>query len=137
MELIPTHLSAKSPKIKFVPQPLHKIALEICAKYGITLPLLRGNRRLGPLVAARNEFYYRAAMETEKSRPEIGIFIKRDQSTVSYGLIRYALSHNLPVPRGYAWQWAAAKSHGRAYPLDLENCNEGAFYEVKQALKGF
>ncbi len=131
-----TSLPEKPLTIKSVPT-LWQIASEVAHKHGLTLRLLRGNRRLGPISAARFEYYYRAANETNKSLCEIGRCVEVDHSSVSYGLTRYGLQHNLTPPRGMCWDGVAIKaSKCWRYPLDLYRCGDGALRNVQYADRG-
>lgn len=81
-------------------RPLEQIVLEVCAKHGIPIHGMKARTRTADVVAARLEFYYRAAAETECSYPEIGRFIKRDHSTVYNGIAQHCTRMGVPHPRG-------------------------------------
>lgn len=66
--------------------PLHAILIEICAKHNLTVHELRSERKARPLARARQEFFWRAKLETEASLPGIGRMLNRDHTTVLYGI---------------------------------------------------
>lgn len=69
---------------------LSEIATEVCKKHEVSMDCLKGNRRNRPEVRARQEFCWRARRETNKSLPQIGMFINRDHSTVVYAVKKHA-----------------------------------------------
>lgn len=63
--------------------PLSAIAGEVAYKHGVTIDDIKGPRRVKKIMAARVEFYIRAANETSKSYPQIGRFCGgRDHTTI-------------------------------------------------------
>lgn len=104
-----TDLSHKTLKIKNsngVLSSLHRIALEVCEKHGLTMRDFRAKCNFQALVAMRFEYYYRAAAETRKSLPQIASLTGCHHTTVGYGMAKYALHYKLPVPRSSYWQRA-------------------------------
>ncbi len=100
------------------PTPLHRIALEVCSKHGLTMRHMRARCWFQSLVALRYEYFYRAAAETSKPFTQIARLVGVDHSTVGYGMTRFALQYHLPVPRTPPWRKAAlaAKNAVKPYP---------------------
>ena len=73
------------------------IMFEVCVKYGLTRSEVRSQRRTKNLIPARQEFCYRAVMETPASMPQIGKFLGgRDHTTVLHAARRHADINRLP-----------------------------------------
>lgn len=81
--------------------PLRMLLEEVAAKHGLTRADLKSVRRPKKITDARLEFYYRAATETSQSMPAIGNVVNKDHTTVIIGCRRYAVKHDLPMPRGW------------------------------------
>jgi hypothetical protein len=63
------------------------IVQEVCAKHGLTLPVILGARRSKQIVLARHEAFYRLSTETTMSLPQIGYRMGgKDHSTVIHGI---------------------------------------------------
>lgn len=91
-------LTPNPPTIKFVPPVLHNLAIEVARKHGLTVRHLRLKRNFAPLIAAKNEFCYRAALETSKSYSAIGRFLRCHYTSVPYRIGRYCKRYGLPFP---------------------------------------
>lgn len=102
MELINSHIPNKPLNIKTVPS-LWQIAREVADKHELTIEAMRSRRRMGPISAARFEYFYRAAVETDKTWAQIGRVMLVDHTSVGYGAQRYAHKNGLPLPRGSTW----------------------------------
>jgi hypothetical protein len=99
------------------PPTLWQIANEVAYKHGLTIALLRNRIRTDKVVAARWEYFYRAAAETPYTKRHIARVLLVDRTTVAYGVTRYAVQHNLPLPKGHNWRSIAVKvSAQRGYP---------------------
>lgn len=78
---------------------LREIMIEVCAKHQVSVLDIMSGRRVKPIVLARQEYYYRARMETIYSYPTIGKFCGgKDHTTVIYGARKHAESYGLPQP---------------------------------------
>lgn len=73
---------------------------EVCLREGISRAEMLSYRRARPFIRARQEVYYRAAMETSASYAEIGRIMCRDHTTVMFGIGQHARRHNLKIPQG-------------------------------------
>ncbi len=73
------------------------ILREVCWKHGVTKAEMESQRRTRHITKARQEFYYRATMETPASFPQIGKMVgNRDHTTVLHGARVYAERNGLP-----------------------------------------
>ena len=69
-------------KMQFLPVPtpqkvinqLPRIMQEVATKHGVSIADIKGPRRHSLIVRARQEFFYRARHETDKSYPQISTF---------------------------------------------------------------
>lgn len=69
---------------------LSQIMYEVCAKYGVRKIDLMSMRRTRDLVAPRQEYFYRARMETKMTLPQIAQFCgDRDHSTAVHGIKKH------------------------------------------------
>ena len=76
---------------------LKHILIGVCVKYGLTRAEVKSKRRTRNLIPARQEFCYRAVMETPASMPQIGRFLGgRDHTTVLHAARRHADINRLP-----------------------------------------
>lgn len=78
---------------------LKDIMEEVAEKHGIGVLDVKSKRRSSHLVKARQEFFYRARMETMQSLPAIAAFCGgRDHTTALHGVKKHALVNNKPLP---------------------------------------
>ena len=68
--------------------PLREILLAVCKATKVSERNIAGPRLLGPFVRARNIFFHIAVEFSGKSPLEIGVFLNRERSTVSYSCNR-------------------------------------------------
>ena len=69
------------------PKTLNQIMHEVAHKHGFSVLDLKSARRPGPLVIARQEYYWRARNETIAAMPQIARFCgNRDHSTIVWGI---------------------------------------------------
>ena len=117
-------LPSQSDEIKKV-LPLRLIFNEVCEKHNLcTAEMMAEDRHLA-LVLARNEFFYRALIETTKSSVTIASFVKRHHTTVLHGAIKHALIYRLRLPRGGTSSRAKRIMNGRKSvhpPVSCPNC---------------
>lgn len=72
------------------------IATEVCAKHGVSITDVRGDRRARPIAIARHELCYRLAIETGMSMAEIGRKLgNRDPSTIVYAIMKHEQRNGL------------------------------------------
>lgn len=81
---------------------LRRLLAEVAAKHHLHPSLLASSKQTKYLVAARREFIYRAATETNNPLSAIGRFIGRDHSTVLHHLRSYCRLNDAPNPRATA-----------------------------------
>lgn len=85
---------------------LRQLLTETAVKHGFSLNELISHSRHKRLVHARQEFFYRATMETLHSYPMIGRHCgDRDHTTVMYGVQRYCDRESLTLPRGAKFKY--------------------------------
>lgn len=78
---------------------LSRIMQEVAHKYKVSIMEIKSARRHYAIVKPRQEFYYRAKLETLNSLPAIGKYCGgRDHTTVLHGVRKYAKDHDLPLP---------------------------------------
>lgn len=83
-------ITAKFRQVKTPQQSFAKMAAvirEVCAKHGLTVEQVMKRDRHGPIVRARQEFFYRAKHDCGKSLSETGNFFGGlDHTTVLHGI---------------------------------------------------
>lgn len=79
---------------------LRVIMTEVAAQYNLSRSDVLPSSRRGNVMEAMHEFFYRALTETLASSVLIGDISARDHTTVLYGSARWAVKHDLPIPRG-------------------------------------
>lgn len=78
-------------KMSRAEKSLREIMREVAEKYNVSIMDMKSARRFKYLVIPRQEFFYRARMETTKSLPAIGRFCgNRDHTTVYHGVNKHA-----------------------------------------------
>jgi hypothetical protein len=93
----PEPMPARNPDAR----PLRAILEEVCWAHGFTLSEIRADCRIACVVAARQEFFFRAMSETTYSTPQIARAAGRtDHSTVLHAVAKYCDVRGLTVPRG-------------------------------------
>lgn len=80
--------------------PLRHLFALVAYEHGLSVNDLLSRSKTDRLTSARQEFFYRAAAETDRSYPQIGNVAHRDHTTVMHGICCHAGKHGLPVPRG-------------------------------------
>jgi hypothetical protein len=108
------------PTSQQLPTPLllERIRDEVAAKHELAVADLCCAGRQWLLVKARNEFCYRAAIESKASFAQIGKAIDRDHTTAMAATARYCQTGSLPYPRGAAWAGRAKYADpGGRWPL--------------------
>ncbi len=76
-----------------------EIIADVAKETGLTVPMLVGDRRSRPIVAARHLAYWRAARETGASLAAIGrAFGDRDHTTIIHGIRKHEQRHGLHSP---------------------------------------
>jgi Bacterial dnaA protein helix-turn-helix len=94
-------LTLSLPEKQFARKPLLlTIFLEVCARHRLRPIAIRAPDRSTHIVMARNEFFYRAAAETDHSIAYIGRFLGRNHTTVIHSSTHHAFDNDLPLPRG-------------------------------------
>jgi len=77
------------------------ILADMAAKYEVDPKDIRlGRSRKHKIIAARHEAMYHIAVRTEWSFPQIGRFMKRDHTSILFGIWRHCERHGLDMPRG-------------------------------------
>jgi chromosomal replication initiation ATPase DnaA len=79
---------------------LRGIMTEVAAQHNLTRSDILPSSRHGKVMEVLHEFFYRALTETLASSVLIGDISARDHTTVLYGSARWAILHDLPIPRG-------------------------------------
>ena len=79
--------------------PSHKLLIAVAREHGFTPGDIRGTSRARPLVAARQEFCYRARAELRWSLNQIGMLLNRDHTTILHGILTHAKRKGLEVPK--------------------------------------
>jgi hypothetical protein len=88
-------------EIKIPRNVLSVIMDEVAEKHGVTRRELISPSRKVKLVQARQEYFYRALAETNKSGVQISFHCgERDHTAGLWGAIAHCHRHNLPHPRG-------------------------------------
>lgn len=82
-----------------VVKTMRQIMAEVSAKHSIGVRDIKGRSRNVPIVHARQEYMYRAAVETDASYPRIAKLIDRDHTTVIAGVRAHADRNGLPRPQ--------------------------------------
>ena len=77
------------------------VLAEVCEKHSVKPVALRASDRRHHIGRIRNEFFYRALIETPKPKTMIGRMVGVHGSTVAHGAMCHAIDNNLPLPRGY------------------------------------
>jgi hypothetical protein len=72
---------------------------DVALRHNFEPATLQSDLRLDPVVRARNEFCYLAALRTPSSLAAIGRFIGKDHTTVLYAIGAHATRLALPLPR--------------------------------------
>ena len=78
----------------------------VCARHNLarsTVSSKKPGSNKPRVVAARMEYCYLAARDTERSVREIGARIDRHRATVIYAVAGYCEEHGLPLPRPGKW----------------------------------
>lgn len=70
---------------------LPAIMQEVVASHGVNLEHVLGPFRFRPLVRARQEFCWRARVETGIAQHWIARFLNRDRTTISYAIQQYQM----------------------------------------------
>ena len=81
-----------------------KIVNEVVKEHGIPFKILLSDRRSYPVIRARQECYWQLYTKTTMSMPAIGKVLKRDHTTVLYGIRKHCERHNLGCPEGLS-EW--------------------------------
>jgi len=79
--------------------PMRTIMDEVAAQYGVLVDDLRSPARHATFVKPRQEFFFRAASETNASLVQVGEFCIRDHTTVLHGIATHCTRHGLTLPR--------------------------------------
>ena len=84
-------------------EPALRVAMtQVAAQHGLKRDDVLPASRRGVVTDIMHEFFYRALTETSASTVLIGDISARNHSTVLYGAARWAMLHELPIPRGAA-----------------------------------
>ncbi|MBK1625218.1 helix-turn-helix domain-containing protein [Afifella marina] len=81
-------------------RPGMRIVVEVAAAHGVRVRDLQSVARNPRINEARQEAMYRIACETDLPLTVVGRLLRRDHSTIQYGVRAHAARHNLPLPRG-------------------------------------
>lgn len=73
----------------YAASPLKRITSEVARKHGFSYAQVAGRQRLGRLVRARHEAFWRCRKETTASLGEIALLFGKDHSGVKYGIERH------------------------------------------------
>ena len=87
------------PNHTWPPGQLQTIINEVAAKHKVSVKEMCQPSHAGYLCRARQEYFYRASMETGVPHTGIGRKCNRDHSTVLAGIARYCLINDAPPPR--------------------------------------
>lgn len=68
------------------PSTIYSILDEVARKYELSINELLGCRRSRHIAWPRQEVMYRASKETRASLPQIGAVLKRDHTTILFGI---------------------------------------------------
>jgi len=71
---------------KIMPSRLGLLARDICEKHGITLSMLRSDRRFQKLSDARQEFSYIAYVEMGLTFQQIGKYLHKDHTSIVHAV---------------------------------------------------
>lgn len=102
-------------------QPLTWLKRWVAWKHGVRVCELEGPDRSRPFVNARQEYFYRARIDTGKSYPEIAKYCgNRDHTTAIHGARMFAKKNNLHLPEGNNTQ--PHEENGRFCVKDDKKC---------------
>jgi DnaA-like protein len=97
---IVVHYEADGPvRVKRPDSTLLTLLRDVAKRHEFDPPTLKSDLKHGPVVHARNEFCYLAALKTRSSLESIARFICKDHATVHYAIAAHALRFSLPLPR--------------------------------------
>lgn len=78
---------------------MRELADQVAFANGISVAALRGQGRCRFLAWPRQEFMYRAHVESRKSLTQIGAFLGRDHTTVLHGVRRHKERMEAAAPK--------------------------------------
>ena len=79
---------------------LYSLFDDVCDFHGLEREWVASRCRSKHIIAARNEFLYRALAETLVPIAEVAAFLCMHLSSLAYAAAVHALDHDLPIPRG-------------------------------------
>lgn len=98
--MIVDHPEADGPvKLTILGSSMVTLLRDVARRHNFEPDTLRSKLRQLPVVHARNEFCYLAALKTQSPLAAIARFIRRDHATVLYAIGAHANRFDLPLPR--------------------------------------